>query len=67
MKNKESILSYNSSANTDWKIKEKYGEHIWLSPNSERQPDNFLLCNKKTPEDCSKELPFSEEWTDMVY
>jgi hypothetical protein len=43
------------------KIKDKYGEFILLFPSSEKLPENSSLCNKKTQEDCSKVLPFSEE------
>ena len=66
-KRKELTTNSSSSANTGLKIKEKYGESILLFPNSERQLVSSLLSKKKTPEDFSKVLPFSEECTDMVF
>jgi hypothetical protein len=43
------------------KIKNKSGEYITHLPNSERLQENSSLYNKKTQEDCSRELPFLEE------
>jgi hypothetical protein len=48
------------------KTKDKSGDAILPSPSSEKPPENFSLCNKKTPEDFSKVPPFSEECTDTV-
>jgi ribosomal protein S4 len=54
------------SESTDSRIRKKYGEYISLSPNSERQLESSLLLKKKTLEDFSKVLPFSEECIVMV-
>ena len=61
------ITNSSSSASTGLRIREKYGESISPSPNSEKQLVNFSPSKKKTPEDCSKVLPFLEECTDMDF
>ena len=60
-------MNYSLSESMVLRIKEKYGEYILLSPNSERQPESYLLLKKKILEDFLKVLPFLEECTDMVY
>ncbi len=64
---KESITNYNLSANMASRTKEKSGEFISSSPNSEKQPESFLPSKKKIPEDCSKALPSSTECTDTDF
>jgi len=64
---KELIMNLSLLASTGLRIREKYGESILLFLNSEKQLDNFLLLKKKTQEDFSKVLPFSEECIDMVF
>ena len=54
MKKKGSIFNYNWSENMVSRIKRKYGEHIYYYPISERQPENYLLFNKKIQEDSFK-------------
>lgn len=58
-------MNYSLLENMGSKIKEKYGEFILLSPNSEKLLVNCLLFKKKTQEDFLKVQPFLEECTDM--
>merc|ERR1711907_707270 len=54
-------VSLKSSDNTDSRAREKCGECLSPSPNSERQPDNCSHLKRETQRDSLREMPSLEE------
>jgi len=57
-------MNCNWSANTALKTRDRFGEFIFSSPDSEKQPESCSLLKKKIQEDCSRAPHFSTECTD---